>query len=160
MLHCVSLAQGTPSGQNSWCRGRRNGSLFSPDPFRPFLVISVSRVLSGDKERTLWTGDLETWLEFPLSHTSCMHWAFTWLVWTLVPWAMESQCLPHRFVVRMKMRCCKKRSVVMGRGIIQPSGTRDQSCFSFAVVRIPGQGLDAGDAPGNGGERREPRLIY
>jgi len=44
------------------------------------------------------------------------------------------------------MRCCKKRSVVMGRGIIQPSGTRDQSCFSFAVVRIPGQGLDAGDA--------------
>lgn len=44
------------------------------------------------------------------------------------------------------MRCCKKRSVVMGRGIIQPSGTRDQSCFSFAMVRIPGQGLDAGDA--------------
>lgn len=66
------------------------------------------------------------------------------------------------------MRCYKKRSVVMGRGIIQPrvvltslsSGTREQSCFSFAVVRIPGQGLDAGDAQGNGGERREPRLIY
>ena len=65
------------------------------------------------------------------------------------------------------MRCCEKRSVVMARGIIQPhvvltslsSGRCDQFCFSFAVVRLPGQGLDAGDGQGNGGERRQPRLI-
>ena len=133
------------------------------------LSLSFQRATSftlETKNSSNWR--LKTGLEFQFPHTTCRHWVLTWQVWTLGPWAMQSMlwCLSYRFVVRMKMRWCKDTVLWWEGHHAAPCGISstvlgrcDQSCFSLAMARLPRQGLDAGDGQGNGGERREPRLI-